>query len=503
MSEGNGNTVEGFPLSEKEQREIVVEESAIQELCNKGSLCLVGRLGVRKKLNKEAFKTVLQRIWRPSGRLVVKEIRADLWLFEFSEDRDKQKVLAGRPWSYDRTLLILNEFDGKISPSQMDFSSSPIWVQVHDMPLGCMNRGVGSQIESSLGEVEEVPVAEDDVGWGRYLRIRVAINLFQPLERGRTLWISGKPYWVPFKYEKLPIFCFRCGRIIHGQKGCTDSAIRKNRLDGSEGWGPWLRAEELLSGPGRQEDMKVAPACSDHGWGEEEVAEDYPGKEEKKRLENQEVSFVHGAVPNAETSEVCGLGVAGSPKGGKVEESKVSKKRKSRSIPGRSAAPFLGKYVDQGLSKPEDFSKKGRVSKESSSNASDGPNRALLSAGPSLKSKSVEWSEGPTQYQSLNQELRLADSAENPMPPQNREAKQSGHSHGSVPADPGDRTEEGSRLKEWKRLARGSPLAPKGEASLLSQETVANPAAFERYGSLADGRGSDLAVAGLQPRQSP
>jgi hypothetical protein len=59
MSEDNGNTVEGFPLSEKEQIEIVVEESAIQELCNKGSLCLVGRLGVPKKLNKEAFITVL------------------------------------------------------------------------------------------------------------------------------------------------------------------------------------------------------------------------------------------------------------------------------------------------------------------------------------------------------------------------------------------------------------------------------------------------------------
>lgn len=175
---------------------------------------------------------------------MVKEIREDMWLFEFSEDRDKQKVLAGRPWSYDRTLLILNEFDGKISPSQMDFSSTPIWVQVHDMPLGCMNRGMGSQIGSSLREVEEVAVAEDDVGWGHYLWIRVAINLSQPLEHGRTLRIAEKPCWVPFKYDKLPIFCFRCGCIIHEQKGCTESSIRKNRLDGSEGWGLWLRGHE-------------------------------------------------------------------------------------------------------------------------------------------------------------------------------------------------------------------------------------------------------------------
>jgi hypothetical protein len=53
-----------------------------------------------------------------------------------------------------------------------------IWVQIHDMPLGCMNGGIGHKIGSSLGRVEDVAVAEDDVGWGRCLRVRVAINLY-------------------------------------------------------------------------------------------------------------------------------------------------------------------------------------------------------------------------------------------------------------------------------------------------------------------------------------
>jgi hypothetical protein len=41
------------------------------------------------------------------------------------------------------------------------------------MPLGCMNRRIGE----SLGKVVEFAVAVDDVGWGRCLRIRVALNL--------------------------------------------------------------------------------------------------------------------------------------------------------------------------------------------------------------------------------------------------------------------------------------------------------------------------------------
>jgi hypothetical protein len=64
------------------------------------------------------------------------------------------------------------------------------------MPLGFMNRGVGSKIGASLGKVVEVDVADDDVGWGRYLRLRVLIDLYNPLDRGRALILVGKSCWV-------------------------------------------------------------------------------------------------------------------------------------------------------------------------------------------------------------------------------------------------------------------------------------------------------------------
>jgi hypothetical protein len=90
-------------LSGGEQKGIEIAEELIQDLRIKGSKCLVGRLGVPKKLNKEAFKAILLRIWRPAGKLMINDVQENLWLFEFEEDGDKQKVLAGRPWSYDRT----------------------------------------------------------------------------------------------------------------------------------------------------------------------------------------------------------------------------------------------------------------------------------------------------------------------------------------------------------------------------------------------------------------
>jgi hypothetical protein len=79
------------------------------------------------------------------------------------------------------------------------------------MPLLCMSRAMGTKIGRTLGDLEDVDVAGDGASWGKSLRLRVAIDLTQPLERGRELILGGKSVWVSFKYEQLPLFCFNCG----------------------------------------------------------------------------------------------------------------------------------------------------------------------------------------------------------------------------------------------------------------------------------------------------
>jgi hypothetical protein len=109
-----------------------------------------------------------------------------------------------------------------------------------------MNRAVGFQIGGSMGVVEEVDVTGDGVGWGRCLRIRVAIDLTKPLDRGRALIIQGKSIWVKFRYEKLPSFCHFCGRIYHGRIICEKKqGFRMNDDDVGKQWGMWLRADDV------------------------------------------------------------------------------------------------------------------------------------------------------------------------------------------------------------------------------------------------------------------
>lgn len=52
-------------------------------------------------------------------------------------------------------------------PTQMSFTQAAFWIQIHNMPLVCMNREVGINIGASLGEVEAVEANGDGIGWGK------------------------------------------------------------------------------------------------------------------------------------------------------------------------------------------------------------------------------------------------------------------------------------------------------------------------------------------------
>lgn len=57
--------------------------------------------------------------------------------------------------------------------------------------------------------------------------------------------MEGKSYWVAFKYEKLALFCFNCGRIVHGPRGCpVPKHTSRSRAEENTQWRPWLRAKD-------------------------------------------------------------------------------------------------------------------------------------------------------------------------------------------------------------------------------------------------------------------
>ena len=128
------------------------------------------------------------------------------------------RVLFLCPWSFDKYLLVLHKLERGEAVKDIKFDKSPFWVQIHGLPTMCQTETVGLSIEATLGEVD---ANEKGFCLGKFIRIRVLMDISMPLCQGRKVLLGEYGLkWVDFKYERLPIFYYLCGRIDHDERDC-------------------------------------------------------------------------------------------------------------------------------------------------------------------------------------------------------------------------------------------------------------------------------------------
>ena len=136
-------------------------------------------------------------------------------LFWFKEPKDLDKVLCLSPWSFDKYLVVFHKLGVGEVVNKLKFNKALFWVQIHGLPTMNRSKEMGLRIGGILGEVK-VEVDEHGFSLGGYLRICVVMDITQSLCRGRRVRIGDSTVtWVDFKYERLPIFCYWCGKEDH------------------------------------------------------------------------------------------------------------------------------------------------------------------------------------------------------------------------------------------------------------------------------------------------
>jgi hypothetical protein len=237
-------------LSEEEATGFIVHEEVLNEIVQRGQNCVVGKFFANRTLGKSTLRLILMGGWQPSGNLSIQSLGDNLFIMDFEYAWEKSRVLEGRPWVFDGTLFAVEDFDGTIPPTQMEFDKAAFWVRMFNLPLACMGRDLGIQLGGTVGEVEEVDTNEEGVAWGEFLRVRIRINLTKPIARGRVINVKGRSFKIPFQYERLPRICFQCGVIYHTGPVC--SASGRGRIHGAIAepqYGPWLWVSSNPSRP--------------------------------------------------------------------------------------------------------------------------------------------------------------------------------------------------------------------------------------------------------------
>ena len=167
---------------------------------------MVGKLLAERIITKEVLKTPMIRAWKPIGSVSFKQLGLNLFLIDFENWWDKDRILEGRPWNFDGDLFSIIDFNGLTLIEDLEFGKAAFWVRMYKLPQACMGREVGMQVGLMVGEVEDIDFLDDGVGWGEYLRVKIRINLSKPLAKGRIIKLQEKEIWVAFQYEKIPPF---------------------------------------------------------------------------------------------------------------------------------------------------------------------------------------------------------------------------------------------------------------------------------------------------------
>ncbi|XP_048494305.1 uncharacterized protein LOC125494667 [Beta vulgaris subsp. vulgaris] len=247
-------------LSITEEEEIVIGVNEIIESDERNDLDLsiVGKIMTTRPCNFEAFKKTMNQIWSISKAALFRQIESGLFVVQFASVRDRAKVLAGRPWTFDNHLILMKELEGSFQPSEIILSHSPFWIRLYNLPLDCRTEKHIRLIGGSVGEILEVE--HSGVLWDKSARLKVLLDVSTPLRRILKVRNSkGVVVVVEVKYERLPTFCYVCGQIGHIERDCTLESEDERGVE--KQWGAWLKASPRRGRLMMEEEVKNFLKC--------------------------------------------------------------------------------------------------------------------------------------------------------------------------------------------------------------------------------------------------
>lgn len=217
------------------------EEELLQEGLKQCKNSIIGKLLASKQISKQILHSSLMGIWcNPTG-FKITELENNLYQFSFEKEVDINRILKGEPWIIRNVWLKLYLWNRNTNIQELDFTHAPLWIQVWGLPLHCKTIAMGHQIGAQIGKLEEAAIYEYPNN-AKIIKVKVQYNISNPILAGMYIDNENDEInWVDFRYENLPLFCFKCGLIGHSNDNCEEISTKlSTRTVNTRG--PWLRS---------------------------------------------------------------------------------------------------------------------------------------------------------------------------------------------------------------------------------------------------------------------
>ncbi|CAL1371790.1 unnamed protein product [Linum trigynum] len=241
------NLVNREQAGEDEDHEAVFNDEAPQP--HGGTrLRLVGRMFGDRDISKQAMVGMINRAWSHFCEPSVQDISKirNTFNFIFNRKEEMDHAWEGRPWQISGNTLQLKQWEESVRPQNVNFDLADYWVQIHGIPD---HKRTASNVESAVAMFPKIHGIDmrrlNPDKYMEFVRVFVQADLNRPLPPGSYCTFEGSREWLGFRYEKLYILCYYCGRQGHTKQECPKKRADAEQRIASPPEGrftPWMKA---------------------------------------------------------------------------------------------------------------------------------------------------------------------------------------------------------------------------------------------------------------------
>ena len=162
-------------LSEKEGDDICFKQDRRRQEFIIAALFLT-----RHALNMDAISRAFKPLWRSQNGFKISNEGGHKVLFVFNKEEEVDRIMSTGLWSFNKSLVVLQRYERHFALEDLSFDKVVFWVQVQNIPISYRTRSVAEDICDGIGRVDRTTDTLE-CGCGNYIRVRVTIDVFQPL----------------------------------------------------------------------------------------------------------------------------------------------------------------------------------------------------------------------------------------------------------------------------------------------------------------------------------
>ncbi|KAF3444965.1 hypothetical protein FNV43_RR14658 [Rhamnella rubrinervis] len=206
--------------------------------------CMFGKLFSDKSPNLAALFKVMKKSWNPSRGVELQELENGVLVFQFFCEADIRRVEQTGPWCFNGNILLLHRWEPEVSPYEISFKETTIWVQFLGLLLEWYTPQFVRKLGMNIGEVLEIDLGKNHSSDFKAAKARIKFNLENPLKPESLLPLTPMSHRDSDSTgEEGPL-----AMVIFG----TDTSNRKTRSDAGDlrrnGGGWWTTSKQCEHG---------------------------------------------------------------------------------------------------------------------------------------------------------------------------------------------------------------------------------------------------------------